>query len=72
MPGPNSDGLAAYPNPRARRQIHGFPYDDVGAYSSYVSHSGLQYMLVATGWEGARGLHVASSCDDEAANFTSF
>jgi len=29
---------------------YGFPYDDVGGYSSYISHSNPQYMLVAIGW----------------------
>jgi hypothetical protein len=31
-------------------KAYGFPYDDVGGYSSYVSHSNPQYMLVAIGW----------------------
>jgi len=29
---------------------YGFPYDDVGGYSSYISHSNPQYLLVAIGW----------------------
>jgi trimeric autotransporter adhesin len=29
---------------------YGFPYDDVGGYSSYISHQNPQYMLVAIGW----------------------
>jgi hypothetical protein len=28
----------------------GFPYDDVGSYSSYVSHAIPQCLLVAIGW----------------------
>ena len=31
-------------------KAYGFPYDDVGSYSSYVSHSNPQYMMVAIGW----------------------
>lgn len=31
-------------------KAYGFPYDDVGGYSSYISHSSPQYMLVAIGW----------------------
>ncbi len=31
-------------------KAYGFPYDDVGSYSSYVSHKDPQYMLVAIGW----------------------
>jgi hypothetical protein len=31
-------------------KAYGFPYDDVGAYSSYMSHNDPQYMLVAIGW----------------------
>ena len=31
-------------------KAYGFPYDDVGGYSSYISHSHPQYMLVAIGW----------------------
>jgi hypothetical protein len=33
-----------------RGKAYGFPYDDVGGYSSYVSHANPQYMLVAIGW----------------------
>lgn len=31
-------------------RAYGFPYDDVGGYSSYVSHDMPAYMLVAIGW----------------------
>jgi hypothetical protein len=31
-------------------KAYGFPYDDVGGYSSYISHAGPQSMLVAIGW----------------------
>jgi hypothetical protein len=31
-------------------KAYGFPYDDVGGYSSYVSHANPQYILVAIGW----------------------
>jgi glycosyl hydrolase family 64 (putative beta-1,3-glucanase) len=31
-------------------KAYGFPYDDVGGYSSYLSHASPQYMLVAVGW----------------------
>ncbi|HEX4462482.1 MAG TPA: beta-1,3-glucanase family protein, partial [Polyangia bacterium] len=31
-------------------KAYGFPYDDVGGYSSYISHSNPQYMLVAIGF----------------------
>jgi hypothetical protein len=31
-------------------KAYGFPYDDVGSFSSYVSHTKPQYMLVAIGW----------------------
>jgi hypothetical protein len=31
-------------------KAYGFPYDDVGGYSSYVSHANPQYALVAIGW----------------------
>ncbi len=31
-------------------RAYGFPYDDVGSYSTYVSHDDPQYMLVAIGW----------------------
>lgn len=29
---------------------YGFPYDDVGGYSSFISHGHPQYLLVAIGW----------------------
>jgi hypothetical protein len=32
------------------KKAYGFPYDDVGGYSSFISHSKPQYMLVAIGW----------------------
>jgi hypothetical protein len=98
LPGPNGDGLAAYPDLSAAIYRHtagpgtfnpdgtlisqsmwassaafyqtapadfyaqfwhqnavngrqyGFPYDDVGGYSSYISHANPTYMLVAIGW----------------------
>jgi hypothetical protein len=31
-------------------KAYGFPYDDVGGYSSYIAHDNPQYMLVAIGW----------------------
>lgn len=31
-------------------KAYGFPYDDVGGYSTYISHSNPRYMLVAIGW----------------------
>jgi len=31
-------------------KAYGFPYDDVGGYSTYVSHKNPQYMMVAIGW----------------------
>jgi hypothetical protein len=31
-------------------RAYGFPYDDVGGYSTYISHKSPQYMLVAIGW----------------------
>jgi len=31
-------------------KAYGFPYDDVGSWSSYISHKNPQYMLVAIGW----------------------
>jgi len=31
-------------------KAYGFPYDDVGGYSTYISHTNPQYMLVAIGW----------------------
>jgi hypothetical protein len=29
---------------------YGFPYDDVGGYSSFIAHGDPQYLLVAIGW----------------------
>jgi hypothetical protein len=31
-------------------KAYGFPYDDVGGYSSYISHTNPEYLLVAIGW----------------------
>ena len=31
-------------------RAYGFPYDDVGSYSSYISHANPQSLLVAIGW----------------------
>jgi hypothetical protein len=31
-------------------KAYGFPYDDVGSYSSYVSHSDPQYLIIAIGY----------------------
>jgi hypothetical protein len=31
-------------------KAYGFPYDDVGGYSSYISHDHPQYLEVAIGW----------------------
>jgi hypothetical protein len=31
-------------------KAYGFPYDDVGGYSTFISHSNPQYMMVAIGW----------------------
>ena len=31
-------------------KAYGFPYDDVGGYSSYISHNAPQYLEVAIGW----------------------
>ena len=31
-------------------RAYGFPYDDVGSYSTYISHEDPQYLLVAIGW----------------------
>jgi len=46
-----ADDYAAFWHRHARGgKAYGFPYDDVGSYSSYVSHSNPQYMLVAIGW----------------------
>jgi hypothetical protein len=32
------------------RLAYGFPYDDVDGQSSFVSHAGPQYLLIAVGW----------------------
>jgi len=31
-------------------KAYGFPYDDVGSYSTYISRTNPQYLLVAVGW----------------------
>jgi hypothetical protein len=31
-------------------KAYGFPYDDVGGYSSFISHGNPQYLLIAIGW----------------------
>ncbi len=31
-------------------KAYGFPYDDVGSYSSYISHKDPQYLVIAIGW----------------------
>ena len=31
-------------------KAYGFPYDDVGSYSTYISRANPQYMIVAIGW----------------------
>jgi trimeric autotransporter adhesin len=31
-------------------KAYGFPYDDVGGYSSFVAHNNPQYILIAIGW----------------------
>jgi hypothetical protein len=31
-------------------KAYGFPYDDVGGYSSYISHANPQYLEVAIGF----------------------
>jgi hypothetical protein len=31
-------------------KAYGFPYDDVGSYSTYISHNDPAYMMVAVGW----------------------
>ena len=33
-----------------RGKAYGFPYDDVGGYSSYISHTNPKYLLIAIGW----------------------
>jgi hypothetical protein len=32
------------------RMAYGFPYDDVGGYSSFISHGDPQWLVVAIGW----------------------
>jgi hypothetical protein len=45
------DYYARFWHERALRgKAYGFPYDDVGGYSSYISHANPQTMLVAIGW----------------------
>ena len=31
-------------------KAYGFPYDDVGGYSTFIAHDDPRYMLVAIGW----------------------
>jgi hypothetical protein len=31
-------------------KAYGFPYDDVGGYSSFISHGDPQYLVIAIGW----------------------
>ncbi|MFT3767404.1 MAG: glycoside hydrolase family 64 protein [Minicystis sp.] len=31
-------------------KAYGFPYDDVGSYSSYISHKDPEYLVIAIGW----------------------
>ena len=31
-------------------KAYGFPYDDVGGYSSYISHADPEYLIVAVGF----------------------
>lgn len=31
-------------------KAYGFPYDDVGGYSSFISHQDPEYLLIAIGW----------------------
>ena len=31
-------------------KAYGFPYDDVGGYSTFIAHDNPRYMLVAIGW----------------------
>jgi hypothetical protein len=33
-----------------RGKAYGFPYDDVGGYSTYISHTDPEYLLIAIGW----------------------
>ena len=46
-----ADYYAAFWHSRALNgKAYGFPYDDVGGYSSYISHANPQYLEVAIGW----------------------
>ncbi len=46
-----ADYYAAFWHQRALGgKAYGFPYDDVGGNSSYISHDHPQYLLVAIGW----------------------
>jgi len=46
-----ADYYARFWHERGRNgKAYGFPYDDVGGYSSYISHKNPQYLLVAIGW----------------------
>jgi hypothetical protein len=48
---PPADYYAAFMHMHALGgKQYAFPYDDVGGYSSYLSHDHPQYMLVAIGW----------------------
>jgi hypothetical protein len=31
-------------------KAYGFPYDDVGGYSTFIAHDNPQYILIAIGW----------------------
>jgi len=45
------DGFAAFWHRHAiGAKAYGFPYDDVGGYSTFISHNNPQYMMVAIGW----------------------
>jgi hypothetical protein len=46
-----ADYYAAFFHARALRgKAYGFPYDDVGGYSSYISHANPEYLLIAVGF----------------------
>ena len=47
---PRDDYAAFWHRHALGGKAYGFPYDDVGGYSSYVSHANPQYMMVAIGW----------------------
>ncbi|HEY4186569.1 MAG TPA: beta-1,3-glucanase family protein [Polyangia bacterium] len=47
---PSDDYAAFWHRHALGGKAYGFPYDDVGGYSSYVSHANPRYMLVAIGW----------------------